>query len=150
MTTPEAPRPLNVRPDIPLSEAQLQSLRVLDSFDLTPVKKRLLKEAVMPSSWVDDAIFEFRRFLGLTVFSSGRLDMMNPHIDRVWHTCLLFTRLYADLCHQAFGHFVHHDPTNEESPYEPGSDPWGDFCRVYEAAYGELTPAWTRGLSQRV
>lgn len=32
-------------------------------------------------------------------------------IDDMWHTYILFTRDYAELCDKVFGQFVHHTPT---------------------------------------
>ncbi len=48
-------------------------------------------------------------------------------IDRMWHTCLLFTRDYADFCGRYFGCFVDHLPTDED-------DEGGDGTRVDEGA----------------
>jgi hypothetical protein len=122
---------------------------VLQDYDLTPVRKRLVKDAAMPSGWLDEAIFEFRRYLGLRIVARGPVHMFSKQIDDVWHTCLLFSRLYADLCHQAFGHFVHHEPVTDDPPGDDApSDPhdhWREFEAAYEGLYGELNRLWLMG-----
>ncbi len=35
-------------------------------------------------------------------------------VDIGWHTFILYTREYAEYCAVAFGHFLHHDPTDRE------------------------------------
>src|SRR5690242_11542405 len=90
-------RPLGVRHDVRLSAAQWRTLRVLEEYDLTPVRERLLREGAMPAAWVDEALYEFRRYLGLRALVPYPVMMLSRPIDAAWHTCLLFSRLYADL-----------------------------------------------------
>src|SRR5262245_2445922 len=132
MTT-SSQRPLGVRTDVSLSEAQWQALRVLQDYDLTPVRERLLRDGSMPPSWVDEAIFEFRRYLGLSVVVPGRVMMFSKHVDEVWHVCLLFSRLYAAWCDAAFGRFVHHEPAQAPDPDRQAS--WRTFEESYERLY---------------
>ena len=105
----------------------------------------------MPSGWIDEAIFEFRRYLGLRVLHTGPIDMFSKQIDDVWHTCLLFSRLYAAYCDAAFGHFVHHEPAMGHDPTsvdEPGAvrpdreTRWRAFEDAYERMYGDLGRLW--------
>jgi hypothetical protein len=55
----------------------------------------------------------------------------------------LFSRLYADFCEQAFGHFVHHDPATE--PLADAEGEWRRFQEAYERTYGPLHRLWTMG-----
>jgi hypothetical protein len=134
-------RPLGIRPDLPLTDAQRTALQQLEAYDLAPVRARLLKQGVLPAEQVDDAIFEFRRFVGLAVIGyQRRLAVSGAAVDEVWHTCLLFSRLYADLCEQTVGRFVHHEPLMEG----PGDDARlreGKrlFEQAYSQVYGEMT-----------
>jgi hypothetical protein len=132
-----------VRPEVPLTEDHLRALHVLEAYDLTPVRDRLVDDGAMPQSWVDEALLEFRRFLGLQVVAPGSKIMFSRHVDHVWHTCLLFSRLYADYCDQAFGQFFHHDPATE-----PRSDREGqfrEFEQLYERVYGAPNRLWYMG-----
>jgi hypothetical protein len=94
----------------------------------------------MPPGWVDEAILEFRRYLSLQVVATQPIPMFSRQVDEVWHTCVLFTRLYADLCRTCFGYFVHHEPADEEAP---GSVTWSDFADIYREFYGEPGRLWT-------
>jgi hypothetical protein len=127
-------RPLGINPDIELHEHQFETLQALAIYDLTPIRDRLLDQGAMPSAWVDEAIFEFRRYLGLRVIASGSITMFSRQVDDVWHTCLLHSRLYADLCQRSFGHFVHHEPRCNSDGDPSGA--WADFERLYRALYG--------------
>ena len=140
MELPVRQRPLGVEPAIVLTDAQARTLRALQDYDLTPVRDRLLRDAAMPAGWVDEAILEFRRYLGLRVLEPERLLMFSKPVDNVWHTCLLFSRLYADLCQQAFGAFMHHEPATAPEPDLDGR--WTAFRTAYERNYGPLNRLW--------
>jgi hypothetical protein len=142
-------RPLGVQPDVPLTDEQWAALQRLQDYDLTWVPARLLKKGVLPAEWVDDALFEFRRFLGLGIVGYTGLPMVSGAVDEVWHTCILATRLYADLCTQTVGHFVHHEPLDEREPLEgePTAaretlDAFRRFKQAYTCVYGETTRMW--------
>jgi hypothetical protein len=121
-------------------------LQVVQDYDLTRVRNRLLKEGWMPDTWIDEAIFEFRRYLGLRVLTGHSIEMFSVHVDEVWHTCLLFSRLYTDMCLEVFGYYLHHEPAPDPEP--PGRtirDPWAlwlEFEEAYVGAYGGLTRFW--------
>jgi hypothetical protein len=134
-------RPLGIRPDLPLTDEQRTALQRLEGYDLAPVRARLLKMGAPPAERVDDAIFEFRRFLGLAIVGyDRRLAVYSAVVDEVWHTCLLFTRLYVDLCAQTVGHFVHHEPLmgegEDEARLREGEHL---FEQAYSRVYGEMT-----------
>jgi hypothetical protein len=136
-------RPLGVRDDVPLSAAQHRTLHVLQEYDLSPVRERLLREGAMPAAWLDDAIYEFRRYLGLCFLASEPVMMLSKPVDTVWHTCLLFSRLYTDYCQQAFGEYLHHDPATEADPDRPAR--WREFVAAYERYYGPPGRLWRIG-----
>ena len=139
-------RPLAVRDEVALSEQQLQALRTLAEYDLSRVRNRLQREVRMPMSWLDEAVFEFRRYLGLVVVTGASLQMFSKPVDDVWHTCLLFSRLYMDLCQQVFGRYLHHEPAPDpEVARHPMPDAlalWQEFEAAYGDVYGELTRLW--------
>jgi hypothetical protein len=135
--------PLGVRPDVPLTQTQTGTLQVLQDYDLAPIRARLVREGTMPVTWLDEALFEFRRYLGLRVLCERPPMMFSKPVDTVWHTCLLFSRLYADLCQQAFGEFVHHDPVS--APLPDAEARWDEFVAAYEHCYGPLGRLWRLG-----
>ena len=95
-------RPLGVLPDLPLTAALWDSLRTLENYDLSVVRSRLLKEGAVEAALIDEAIFEFRRFLGLVLVSDSPVMLFSVAVDEVWHTSLLFTRIYAVICEHAY------------------------------------------------
>ncbi|HLH22648.1 MAG TPA: hypothetical protein VK066_09005 [Chloroflexota bacterium] len=123
-------------------------LCTLETYDLGPVWRRLLAEGLLPHVLVDEAIFEFRRFLALTVVLGRPVGMISKQVDQVWHTCLLYSRLYADLCQQVFGEFVHHESEDElaEEPAAavgPGTaSAVPDFEEAYQRVFGPLGRLW--------
>jgi hypothetical protein len=133
-------RPLGVRADAALSSSQLRGLSVLARYDLNPVRERLLRTEALPPALVDLMIFEFRRYLGLRLVRGRSVPMLSRAVDEVWHTTLLFTRLYADLCENVFGCFVHHDPASEAWP--DIDERWSDFSASYYGLYGPLGVLW--------
>src|SRR4051794_24085580 len=140
MDTKALRRPLGIRADAYLAPEQLQALTTLASYDLSAVRQRLARDLVVPPAWIDTALLEFRRYLGLVVVCETPLMMFSKQVDEVWHVCLLHSRLYADLCETVFGHFVHHEPAGQ-----PAGDldaAWQEFESAYMALYGELGRLW--------
>jgi hypothetical protein len=141
-------RPLGIRPEVTVSREQLRALELLAAYDLSLVRERLLKDSSIPSSWIDEAILEFRRYLGLQIIAPGPLPMFSKHVDDVWHACLLFSRIYADLCETVFGRFVHHDPkTGHEE--EAAVEAWAVFAASYEHFYGPVGRLWRTGRARQ-
>jgi hypothetical protein len=132
--------PLGVRADAPLTAGQLHRLATLHHYDLGPVRSRLLRKELLTPALVDLMIFEFRRYLGLRLVQGRSVPMLSRAVDEVWHTTLLFTRLYADLCEQVFGSFLHHDPATE--PWPDLEERWSDFCASYDRLYGPPGRLW--------
>lgn len=145
----QAPGPLGVRADLPLTAAQLAALRRLEAFDLGPVA-RALRRGVLPAEWVDDAVFEFRRFVGLHIITDSPFAMVCQAVDEVWHTSLLSTRLYATMCDETLGHFLHHrsakaeseDTEGDEGELPDGPSGYHVFAEQYRRAYGPMTRMW--------
>jgi hypothetical protein len=140
MTTGDLGYPLGARADAPLGASQVGALRTLEEFDLSPVRDRLLRTDLLSPALVDLMIFEFRRYLGLRLVLGRSVPMLSRAVDEVWHTTLLYTRLYADLCEQVFGYFVHHDPAMEE--WTDVDERWRDFEDAYLHLYGPLEVLW--------
>ena len=134
---------LGIRTDCPLTAEQAARLSALATFDLTAIRDRLRRDERIPPEWIDASILEFRRYVGLSVLGYRELGMYSVAIDEVWHTTLLFTRLYADLCDTVFGHFMHHAPADGheagEETYRAG---YLRFKEAYERTYGPLADAW--------
>jgi hypothetical protein len=140
--------PLGIRPQVALSTEQRRRLCVLEAYDLSTVRHRLLVEGSLSHGLVDEAILEFRRFLALNVILEQPVGMISQPVDAVWHTCLLYSRLYADLCQQVFGRFLHHEPAGDALDVSIGAAVMdaSSEVRAFEAAYrrvfGPLGRLW--------
>jgi len=134
--------PLDARPDAGPTAAQVAALRRLETYDLSPVEHWLLAEGSLPPAWVEEAVYEFRRYLGMRLVFARTFAMFSEQVDEVWHTTLLFTELYADLCQQTFGYFAHHDPWDEPKP-EQVAELWRSFAEAYHLLYGKPSYLWT-------
>lgn len=101
----------------------LQSVKdFLTSLDLNFLKQRVLKEN---SDWsltrFLTACDEYRKWLAICSLSRDigveqqiPLGMFSHDVDTIWHSHILFTRSYEAVCQSIAGHFIHHDPVQEE------------------------------------
>jgi hypothetical protein len=133
-------RPLGLLADAPVGQGEIDALSRIERFDLTLIHRRLTRSGAMTPGWADTAIFEFRRYLGIRAVFAEPVTMLSGDVDEVWHTCLLFTRLYADLCQQAFGRFLHHDPETEGDTDRMAA--WSAFASSYRCLCGEPGFVW--------
>jgi hypothetical protein len=140
--------PLGLRAETSLSAAQAASLSVLDAYDLGPIAHRLRVKTILPEPLIAPAVLEFRRFLALHALLERPPPMYSQPVDTVWHTTLMFTRRYAELCDAAFGRPLHHRPTAGHEFGAPTASPdvqarFGAFSEVYERYFGPIHPLWT-------
>lgn len=133
-------RPLGVRDDFPLTESQMRQFQALQDYDLGHVRNRLINFRVVPRQIIDEAIFEFRRYMGLYLVQKDSVTMFSTAVDEVWHATILHTRLYQDFCHNVFGEFLHHDPFEGGDPNPQSS--WEKFDKIYQLVYGDLGKLW--------
>ncbi len=88
---------------------------IVESWNLENVKNRLKK--YMPVDFdIPTSIAEYRQWLLLCSADSRWLFVPNPELDEVWHTHLLFSRDYKNLCEALLGAggFIHHEPESGE------------------------------------
>jgi hypothetical protein len=137
-------------PDVALSSAQRRALRAIEAYDLGPIRHRIQTKALLPPTHAEEAVREFRRYLGLHVLGEPPPAIFSQSVDEVWHTCLTFTRRYAELCEAAFGRFLHHRPTvgHEYGVPEASADARARFAAFraeYERCYGPISALWLLG-----
>lgn len=53
-------------------------------------------------------------FLRLCALEPAGRYSPSPLVDIGWHTFILYTRPYAAFCQEIAGHFIHHNPSDEE------------------------------------
>lgn len=81
----------------------------LDRWDLRMIRDRALKDGHYTEHDIAriEKLYKGYMYKAMTTEGSLRVD---PEIDDFWHTHLLFTRNYAEMCTSISGKFVHHDP----------------------------------------
>ena len=136
-------RPLGIKAEATITPDQLAMLQRLDDADFPYVREKLLAHGKIPDHEVDEAIFEFKRYMALAALSDKTLGMVSPLVDEVWHQFILFTRHYTKFCQEVFGYYVHHLPATSYTPLTPGAG--RNLVSEYEAYFGPVTRLWASG-----
>jgi hypothetical protein len=138
---------LGVLPGAWLRPTEEHTLQALASYDLGQIRHRLQIKAIVSPEYIDEALLEFRRFLALHALVDAPVTMYSWTVDAVWHTTIMFTQRYAELCEQAFGRRIPHRP---DAGHEYGSPDASDEARrrfaafraSYERYFGLIGPLW--------
>ncbi len=120
------------------------------NFPLEVVLRRYAHEEKISSEVAHEHARELKRYLALCALDPGENYGMRGPIDRLWHTFLIFTKLYAAFCKEVAGRFLHHEPTSEhEKKSDVSRARYQRFLEQYHVEFGEEPPAhlWPR-LSQ--
>ncbi len=89
---------------------------------------------------------ELKRFLALVSLNDKGYGLSGL-IDTLWHTFILFTKLYARFCQEVAGRFIHHEPNvigfgpREEHAVNSGSDSYATFLNDYQEVFNEVPSA---------
>lgn len=82
---------------------------------------------------------ELKRYLTLCAFS--RLPYgMGGDLDDLWHTFIIFTKMYSDFCINCFGRFIHHSPNEDVDQSRDDSLVYLNFFAHYSEVVGALPP----------
>ncbi len=140
-------QPLGVLPSVDLRPAQVRTLRVLETYDLGPIRHRLQTKALLLPGLIDEALLEFRRYLALHALLDAAVTIYSQAVDDVWHTSIMFTQRYAELCELAFGRHIPHRPDRgHEYAVRHASDGarrrFAEFQADYEWYFGPISPLW--------
>lgn len=119
-------------------------VRVIKEYPFAQVKEKLLLEGEIPPDAIDEAISEFRKYLLLVALGHKSVAMVSREVDTVWHTFILFTKDYAQFSKEAFGFFLHHQPSIPSQPIDPSSRQ--RFVDAYHQEFGDLPKIWAAGL----
>ncbi|MGX7829637.1 glycine-rich domain-containing protein [Actinokineospora sp. 24-640] len=101
----------------PVVFARVSARLALDHPQVAPVAERIVDQALA--------------FLAAVGRQPGRGLVPSPMVDLGWHQLILDTRLYARLCRELAGEFVHHVP--DDPPTAPGDREPGTVGRTIEA-----------------
>jgi len=134
-------RPLNVLPAVHLSPRQQDQLQAIEQYDLWFVIERLVDKGSLTPQRIDQAVFEFRRYVALVALGYDNLGMHSQEVDEVWHAFILFTREYDQFCNFTCGHMIHHAPNTSRRPELP-SPSVPNFKEAYTKYFGDVPPIW--------
>lgn len=88
--------------------------RFIQNYTFKPmIKKRVLKTYPYLSDSDLDLVFKaLRQYFELSLNTKNNLlAMPSQVVDVAWHEMILNTREYTRFCHNAFGKYLHHTPT---------------------------------------
>lgn len=85
---------------------------------------------------------ELKRYLTLCALDPDKGYAMAGPVDGLWHTFLLFTRLYTSFCEQTAGEYLHHAPGDIENvnELERFETEYANLWNDYQATFGEPPP----------
>ena len=84
---------------------------------------------------------ELKKFLAVSAAANAKgtsIGMAGP-VDEMWHTALLFTRNYRELC-ELLGGFVEHVPDVQDIDHVISTAGYVRFLSIYESAFGIKAP----------
>jgi hypothetical protein len=136
MNTAEV-RPLGISGDLFLTSRQQARLRAIEEYDLEFIAERLRRKRAVPPELIEDALFEFRRYMALVALGHHDIAMISQDVDEVWHNFIVFTRQYSRFCETVFEEFIHHDPNVTQKARRAAN-----FVRVYTRVFGPPPPIW--------
>jgi hypothetical protein len=113
----------------------------IDSYDLFFVKEHMEAEGLLRGEDFAKIEHEFKRFLKLILSESGPLAVIDPRVDQLWHSFILFTSQYEKFCNDVVGFFVHHQPRTSRTPVAESAVL--NFVDAYKRRFGELDLFWT-------
>jgi hypothetical protein len=85
---------------------------------------------------------ELKRYLALCALAPDKSYAMAGPVDGLWHTFILFTRLYSRFCDQTAGQYLHHQPGDieNENELETFEEAYADLWNDYQRTFGEPPP----------
>ncbi len=106
------------------------------------VVARLAKEQDTSLDLADRIFAETINFLVLCGQQHDRKYSPSTLVDEGWHTLILYTREYADLCNRLVGHFIHHVPTDEPGATYSSGNSFVTYAALVEAGFNPDPMIW--------
>jgi hypothetical protein len=70
-------------------------------------------------------------FLALCVINSSTKYVMSGPIDELWHSFILFTKIYHQFCYLVAGHYIHRDLVHQSVPNDKPND-FGGYMQLLQ------------------
>ena len=118
----------------------------IESWDLTRVKRYLVKRGVIIPDDIEDLEREYKRFLFLSC-STRHTVPISRRVDEMWHAHILFTQDYVKFGH-TLGGYIHHCPAVEDSERQQLAKAYDATLSLYSRYFGAPSPQWWPPASQ--
>lgn len=94
------------------TDAQVRDLLPAPLF--TRLVNRIVEDHLVTPGHAERIMTQALAFLQACALNPGGGLAPSKQVDIGWHTLILYTRDYADLCQRIAGRFIHHAPDDEE------------------------------------
>jgi hypothetical protein len=115
----------------------------LNVIDFSPTALKLIKPDEGEALTIEEAVAaieQYRHFLVLHFLYPDRSLVPTRIVDRVWHTCILSTKKYAEDCMETFGYFLHHFDSFEAIDAvdkQASKEAFDETCQLWERHFGQ-------------
>jgi hypothetical protein len=92
--------------------------RLIDNWDLTPVRRRVMRDTGIAEADAFKLQAEYRKYLTCLLANPGIGVPVSKPVDEFWHTHMLFTSDYRRLQDEIFGGDIEHTPTLSDEEEE--------------------------------
>jgi len=90
----------------------------ISAFDFRNVLARYMSVYNASPDAANETLVELKRWLTLCVLHRDNRYATGGKVDDMWHTFILFTKDYAQFCHDIAGSFIHHTPATKSDDME--------------------------------
>lgn len=111
----------------------------IQNWNVDHVKNYLIERENMSKEYTDAMEIEYKRFLSLILSMEPGVNIpISAEVDPFWHTHLLFTHDYTEMCFQFGGVYIHHVPAVSEEERDRLCVAYSDnTIALYEMAFGK-------------
>lgn len=128
-------------------------LGTLNSVDVTPLVVYHATNRNMPTHEAEADVLELKKWLILCVlYPEKDFPMLKGRLDDVWHSALLYTPVYVQLCRALGQDYIHHTPCLDSPRRQLTSNEvtvqerYEELLRLYELEFETkaLVTVWPR------
>ncbi|WP_396594858.1 glycine-rich domain-containing protein [Brevundimonas sp. R86498] len=135
-----------------LSGDQIARIQLLKAWNLAHLQNRICEKMGWTPGAAEEAVNEYRKFVGVVSLNPERPYGVTEAIDAVWHEHILNTRDYAAFCESSVGTFLHHEPQPQHVVRSSGfeelrANTVSEIRRVFA---GPVSPLWSQEQSESV
>lgn len=96
------------------------------------IVSRVAKENLWTTEYTKGAMDEYKKYIFMSTFKSV---CPSQAVDVVWHTHLLYTQSYRNMCEQ-LGKVIDHKPSDIEEKVADGRNPYQETKQFYRELFG--------------